>query len=215
MRAVVVAGGELDPVDVALLDGADLVVAADAGALTLDRLGARPDVLVGDLDSIDAESVGRIRAGGTRVERHPTDKDASDTELAVEEAAAAGAERIEILAALGGSRLDHELATLLLLADPAWRDRDLRIVRGGITVRALRAGERLELLGGTGDTVSLLPVGGDAGGVRTRGLRWPLTGETLRLGRSRGLSNEIVAAPASVEVGSGTLLLVEITAGGT
>jgi thiamine pyrophosphokinase len=215
MRAVVVAGAELDPADAALLDGADLVVAADAGARTLEHLGSRLDVLVGDLDSIDPESVGRIRADGARVEQHPTDKDASDTELAIEEAAASGADRIEILAALGGSRLDHELATLLLLADPAWGDRDLRIVRGGITVRALHAGERLDLVGRIGDMVSLLPVGGDAHGVRTQGLRWPLTGETLRMGRSRGLSNQIVAAPASVELGSGTLLLVETADGGT
>ena len=64
-----------------------------------------------------------------------------------------------------------------------------------------------------GDTVSLLPLGGDVAGVTTAGLRWPLAGATLRVGRSRGLSNEVVAAPASVslEDGSSALLVVHTT----
>ena len=60
-----------------------------------------------------------------------------------------------------------------------------------------------------GDTVSLLPMGGDALGVTTAGLRWQLADATLRAGRSRGLSNEIVEAPASVSIDRGALLVVE------
>lgn len=215
MRAVVVAGGELTPSDVALLDGADLMVAADGGAAALDALGGTPHLLVGDLDSIKPAAVARLEAGGTRVERHPSAKDASDAELAIDRAAAAGADRIDVVGALGGPRFDHELATLLLLADPAWSGRDLRIVRGGVTVRALHTGERVELDGRAGDLVSLLPVAGDAAGVHTQGLRWPLDGETLRMGRSRGLSNEVAEVPASVQLASGTLLVIETAAGGS
>jgi thiamine pyrophosphokinase len=57
--------------------------------------------------------------------------------------------------------------------------------------------------------VSLLPVGGDADGVRTDGLRFALAGEPLRLGRSRGLSNEVVAGGASVQLERGVLLVIE------
>lgn len=214
MRAVVVAGGDLEPSDAALLADADLLVAADGGAAALDRLGAKPDLLVGDLDSIDPASVATLERSGTDIDRHPPDKDASDAELAVERVAQAGAGRIDILGALGGVRLDHALATLLLLADPTWRGRDLRIVRGRVTVRAVHGGEHIELAGRSGDTVSLLPLGGDAVGVRTTGLRWSLDGETLRMGRSRGLSNLVVEAPASVQVESGMLLVVETASGG-
>jgi thiamine pyrophosphokinase len=87
--------------------------------------------------------------------------------------------------------------------------RDVRIEAGPSAVRVLRGGERLALAGSVGDVVSLLPIGGDASGVTTDGLRWPLEAATLGLGRSRGLSNEIVAAPASVGLGQGTLLVVE------
>jgi thiamine pyrophosphokinase len=209
MRVVIVASGEPDPADVGWLDGASLVIAADGGAGWLDRAGRRPDLLVGDLDSADASLVGRLTAAGARVERHPADKEASDTELALEAARLRGATEIVVLGALGGERLDHELANLLLLADPSLAVPPVRVVRGGTTVRALTGGGRLELEGVTGGGVSLLPLGVDAVGVTTSGLRWPLNGATLRTGRSRGLSNEVVSDAASVALDHGLLLVVE------
>ncbi len=209
MKAVVVASGELVATDVVTLDAADLVVAADGGANSLDRIGRRPDLLVGDLDSIEASLVESLGASGMPIERHPADKEASDTELAVTSALAAGATEVVILGAVGGDRLDHELANLLLLADPALAGRDVRADRGRSTVRAVHAAGRLELRGGAGDLVTLLPVGGDVSGITTGGLRWQLTDAVLAMGRARGLSNEVVHPPASVRIERGTLLVVE------
>jgi thiamine pyrophosphokinase len=209
MKVVVVASADLDPSDETWLDGADLVIAADGGAGSLDRIGRRPDRLVGDLDSVEPSLADSLAAAGVIVERHPTDKDGSDTELAVEAALAAGATEVVLLGAFGGSRIDHELANLLLLADPALAGRQVRAVRGPTDVRAVNGGGRIALEGEAGATVTLLPVGGDAGGVTTEGLRWPLADAILRLGRSRGLSNEVVSTPASVRLEHGTLLVIE------
>ena len=209
MKAVVIAAGELDSADAAHLDAAELTVAADGGAESLDRIGRRPQLLIGDLDSVDPALVERLEQAGTRVERHPVDKEASDTELAVEAAFAAGATEVVLLGATGGERLDHELANLLLLADGAFAGRRLSALRGPARVSALHGGERRELEGRPGDLVTLLPVGGDAAGVTTEGLKWPLADATLGMGRSRGLSNEVVSAPASVGLETGVLLVVE------
>jgi thiamine pyrophosphokinase len=208
MKAVVVASGQLEANDAGWLDDADLVIAADGGAGSLDRLGRRPDLLIGDLDSIEPSLAERLAERGTPIDRRSPDKEASDTELAVEAAFAAGASEVVILGAVGGKRLDHELANLLLVADPALAERGVRVVRGSTTIRALPRGGRLELAGAVGDLVTLLPIGGDTG-VTTVGLRWPLVGATLRMGRSRGLSNEIVSTPASVRIDAGTLLVIE------
>ncbi len=209
MRAVIVASGDVAPTDARHLDAADLVIAADGGADVLDRLERRPDRLVGDLDSADPALVERLAAAGTAVERHPPDKEASDTELALGSALEAGATEVVVLGALGGARLDHELANVLLLAGPTLAGRGVRLVRGPTTVRMVGDHGRLALDGGIGDLATLLAIGGDALGVTTDGLRWELDRATLALGPSRGLSNEIVRAPASVSVEAGRLLVVE------
>jgi len=211
MKVVVVASGDFDPGDAIWLGDADMLVAADGGAESLDRLGRRPDLVIGDLDSTDPALVKRLAIDAVRVERHPADKEASDTELALRAAIGAGADEIVLLGAIGGDRLDHELANLLLLADPALAGRDVSVLHAGNTVRLVRSGESLAMRGRIGDLVTLLPIGGEATGITTGGLRWPLEAATLRMGRSRGLSNEIVATPASVRLDSGVLLVVERT----
>jgi thiamine pyrophosphokinase len=65
-----------------------------------------------------------------------------------------------------------------------------------------------------GGLVTLLPVNGDADGVTTQGLRYPLGDETLRFGRARGLSNEVSSLPAKVTVRKGSLLVFETAQGG-
>jgi thiamine pyrophosphokinase len=209
VKVIVVAGGNAAPEDAALLSDADRVIAADSGANWLEGCGVLPDLVIGDMDSIDPALLDRLVAQGIEVERHPTEKDASDVELALSRAIADGADQVVILGALGGERLDHELANLLLLIDRRWDGIDARAVRAGTTVRALRGGGHLELDGSAGNRVSLLPIEGDATGVRTSGLRYPLAGETLQSGRSRGLSNEIEQGPASVSLEGGTLLIIE------
>jgi thiamine pyrophosphokinase len=208
---VVVASGAMAAEDVRWLDAADLVIAADGGSALLGGLGRQPDRLVGDLDSTDPELVARLTADGVLVQRHPSDKEATDTELAIRAAIDAGATELVILGALGGPRFDHELANVLLLTDPQLDRVAVRIVHGPTSVRLLREGLTLTLEGGTGSLVSLLPIGGDVHGVRTGGLRWPLADATLRLGASRGISNEITTTPASVSLERGLLAVVEIT----
>jgi thiamine pyrophosphokinase len=211
MRAIIAAGGSTDPADATHLTDADLVVAADGGAAWLVAAGRRPDLLVGDMDSIDGALLDAMETGGVTIERHAPDKEASDLELALDTAVGAGATEVTIVGALGGPRLDHELSNLLLLADRAWAGRleELRIVRGTTSARALHGPGTASLAGPAGSGVTLLPVGGDAEGVSTHGLRFPLHDEPLRMGRSRGLSNVVDASPARVRLAAGTLLIIE------
>lgn len=171
-------------------------------------------MVVGDLDSLSEEHVAELRASGVAIDAHERDKDESDTELALSRALADGAAEVTVLGALGGARLDHELANVLLLADPAYRGAAIVARFGGTSIRVLRGGECVRLGGRPGDLVTLLPLGADARDVRTEGLRFPLSGDPLRSGRSRGLSNEIVTAPAAVSCAAGTLLVIEIAMGG-
>jgi thiamine pyrophosphokinase len=215
MRAVVVAHGDVLPSDRAVIDAKDYVVAADGGALALERWKLLPHLIVGDMDSLGDAGVERFARQGIGLAKFPAAKDESDLELAVAQAIAAGATEIVLLGALGGERLDHETANLLLLADPGYDGVRLEARRGALRIRPVRGEGSLSLAGPVGALVTLLPVSGDAEGVTTEGLRFPLREETLRFGRARGLSNEVASLPAKVTVRKGSLLVFETPQGGT
>ena len=212
---MVVAHGDVLPSDRAAIGESTFVVAADGGALALERWRLLPHLVVGDMDSLGDAGVERLARQGIAVAQFPAAKDESDLELAVTHAIDAGAKEVVILGALGGERLDHEVANLLLLADLKYAAVQMEIRRGAMRVRAIRSGETLELASPSGTLVTLLPVGGDAEGIRTVGLRYPLQCETLQFGRARGLSNLIASVPARVSLERGALLVFEIPEGGT
>jgi thiamine pyrophosphokinase len=187
--ALVVADGDVPPLEQlesVLRDrpaGGTLVIAADGGLRKAELLGLRPALVIGDGDSLAPETLAELEEKGIELRLHPVDKDESDTELALREAVSRGARRIVVLGALGGLRLDHELANMLLLGLPALAGREVTLVDGRTTVRLLAGdGARLELRGTAGDIVSLLPLSEQVTGVRTAGLRFALAGETLAQG---------------------------------
>jgi thiamine pyrophosphokinase len=147
----------------------------------------------------------RLEGTGARVERHSPRKNETDLELALQYAAREDATEIIILAALGG-RLDQTIANLLLLAMPELESIDVRVVDGAQEALLIRS-EAL-IVGQPGDTVSLIPLGGDAEGVTAEGLEWPLDSDTLRFGPARGVSNVLTERQARVCVEQGALLCV-------
>lgn len=204
---VVVTGGDpVRPSDRAHVPGGALVIAADSGIDHAYALGLRVDVAVGDFDSASPSALARAEADGASVERHPAAKDATDLELALDAALARGPERIVVLGG-GGGRVDHLLANAALLAADRYADVDLVAHLGGATVTVVR--RTSELHGARGELVSLLAVHRPALGVRTDGLLYPLAGEDLLPGSTRGVSNELVASPASVSLADGVLLVVQ------
>ena len=203
---VVVSGGE--PPDSRAALAAPLgapVVAADRGLEHALALGLEVTVAVGDFDSASPEAVAVAEAAGTRVVRHPHEKDATDLELALDLAAAMDPERVLVLAGTGG-RLDHELAALLLLASDRYAGSQVDALVGAARVHVVRGSRSLD--GVPGEVITLLAVDGPAHGVTTEGLTYPLRGETLELGSSRGVSNVFAARTATVSLEHGVLLAI-------
>lgn len=217
MRTLIIAGGELNlplhPLAGLQLGkggrgGCDYLVCADGGSNHARRLGLRPDLIIGDLDSMtDATRAWATDAGiALRAYQHEL-KQESDTELALLAALAAGASRVTLIGALGG-RLDHSLANLAILAQSQLATCVVTIWDGATEVRMLWPGRANQLRGAVGDAVSLIPFGGDVANIVTSGLRYPLHDETLYLNRSRGISNELLTAEATISFTAGLLLAV-------
>lgn len=207
MRAVIFANGILtDPQQAReFLRSDDLIIAVDGGTRHAWEVGADPDLVMGDLDSLTEEEQERLASSGAEVSSFPPRKDATDLELALLHAASEDAGPIIVLAALGG-RIDQTVANLLLLTLPEMDGIDLRLVQGN--QEAFLIAEEAWIEGQPGDTISLIPLGGDAEGITTEGLEWPLRDGTLRFGGTRGISNVLTDERASVGVRQGLLLCV-------
>ena len=196
----------------------DVLICADGGAAAALRLGLHPHHAVGDFDSLSVEDVGRLESMGTQLHRHPPAKDETDLELAlllaVEMLAEAGDtvdREIVILGALGG-RIDHELANMMLLAMPQLSGIRVLIAHGAVQMSLIDARHNpctLTLHGQAGDLVSLVPFGGDAHGIRTERLEYPLRDESLVIGPARGVSNVMLEHTAAVSLQQGLLLCVQ------
>lgn len=219
--ALVLADGDVDSradLDVAWpgwYEGIGLVVAADGGARHAAALGLTIDRWVGDGDSIDPATLDTLRAGGIPIDLHARDKDESDTELAIATAVANGATAVTVLGAFGGERFDHTIVNLTLLAHPALGDRPASLLAASARVRLVRAPSadggpvEVALPGRLDDLVSIIPIGADASGIRTDGLRYALNDEPLVFGSGRGLSNVRVATDARFVIRAGSVLVVE------
>jgi thiamine pyrophosphokinase len=204
---VVTGGSPPHPGVLAHLPDDRFVIAADSGLDHAHALGLHVDLVVGDLDSVSPEGLAAAEGDGVTVERHPTAKEAIDTELAIEAALDRGAGRIVVVTG-GGDRLDQLLAGLLVLGHPMVRGTTVEAWVGEAHVQALRGPGRVELCGRRGDYVSLVPIGGDVEGVTTAGLRYGLHGERLRFASTRGVSNEFATADACVAADRGVLLVI-------
>ena len=194
-----------------ILRAADCRIAADGGALPLLAAQILPEIMIGDLDSLDLASQATLVARGVELRRFPREKDETDFELALLLAADMGADAIDVLGALGG-RWDHTLANVWLLAHPALQGRRVRLLDGDQTLFLVR--DQATIDGQHGDTISLIPLTPEVRGITTSGLRYPLDDATLYASQARGVSNVLLAPPANVTISHGLLIVVQHDDGG-
>jgi thiamine pyrophosphokinase len=187
----------------------DLTLAADGGADLCVAWGWPVDAVVGDMDSVNDSVRQQLEAQGVPFIVSPVEKDETDLELALRLALERGATELIIAGALG-ARIDHTLGNLALLALPALAGIPTCIADGDQTIWLAR--DRVSVAGQPGDTLSLLPFGGDAHGVSLTGVHWPLHAADLPLGPSLSISNRMTASQAEVSVMEGRLWVVHIRA---
>ncbi len=191
----------LDPI----LSQTSAIIAADGGAHHVVRLNLVPNIVIGDMDSLGRDIQMDLKSAGVSMSVHPSEKDETDLELALLYAFENYEDDIIIVAALGG-RLDQTLGNILLLTHDKLTGRRIEIREPGQRAWLVRSETVIE--GKVGDTVSLVPLGGDVKIRETNGLHWPLTNEILSVGPSRGISNIMIENEASVFVESGLLLCI-------
>lgn len=182
-----------------------LIICCDGGARHLAAAGIKPDVLLGDMDSIDPQQLDQYAAHGVQVIKYPANKDFTDTALALDYAMNLHPKTIYIWGALGG-RIDHALANLFLL---------IRAKEAGIKTclvdeycEAFVPDREVIFENARDCPVSLLALSPRVEGVTLRGFLYPLSEETLLMAESRGISNVIDNTSAVIRIRSGNLLVI-------
>lgn len=206
-RCVLFVGGDIQNYsDVASrLTQDDILIAADSGARHLAVLGRIPQILIGDMDSINPDTHKQFKDAGAACKIYRPEKDETDGELAVEAALATGADSVLIFGIMG-DRLDHFLGVLSLLK---------RLLDAGVRGRMISDTQEIWLIRGeeslalpVGSLISFLPYGDRAEHVTLNGFKYPLVDYDYLQGKPIGLSNITEKTPATVAVGRGILVAV-------
>lgn len=184
----------------------DNIICADGGANHVYKMGLTPGYIIGDLDSVDPQIVEYYKEKGVEFKKFPEKKDETDSELCIILAEMLGSKEVDLYAALGG-RIDHTLANVKLLD---------YMRRKGITPRIITEDEILYLVhngslnvkGNKGDTLSVIPIRGDAAGITLYNLEYPLNNFTMDYAQPIGISNVMLGDECTVEVKNGSAIVV-------
>ncbi len=199
MKAVIIGGGSIGDCEYikSKINPGDYIICADGGYDHAVRLGVAPDVIIGDFDSVSC------LPSDTEKIKYPVRKDFTDGEIAVKYAVEHGFDEV-LLLGMTGDRADHTITDILLLTQCKSGcviddNNEIYLLRGSVTVH-----------GKAGDTVSIVPVGGNVEGIVTENLEYPLNNETLYFGESRGVSNVMTKDSCAVTAKKGLGLIIKV-----
>jgi len=204
---LIVSGGDApDPAFLqARAEKARMIIAADRGAGYCLRAGVRPDIVVGDMDSISPAALREVERSGIPFIQHSPEKDKTDTQLALDIALDRGTSCIEMVACTG-DRFDHSLANVHLL---------YAALKAGVDAAITAPSHRIFLVdsdagidGMKGAVLSLLPLSLEVRGVSLSGFQWPLEDAVMEVGNPYGISNRIISEQARIRVREGVLVAV-------
>ncbi len=208
MKVVIFSGGNI-------LDGyfvqnaikhADLIIAADSGAETAREFNITPQIVVGDFDSISKNHIEFLKNKNIELISSHTEKDETDTQLAVEVAIKRGSTEIAILGGTEENRLDHVVANVSLTRYS--KDIPIRFINGNQKIWVEKGPKEVAIEGEKNNLLSLIPLTEVVTSITTKNLMYPLLHEPLYFGKPRGISNVFSDDSAVISFQDGLLLCV-------
>lgn len=203
--SLILGSGEDVPERPPLLGGNPLIVAADGGANLAYKWGLIPHIIIGDGDSISAETKEYWIGKQVAFLKYPTKKDHTDMELAINYAINQGSTSITLIGAWG-SRVDHSLGNLELLYSLAQIGIKNRLLTKNQILSAFEGNFAIETTDRS--IVSLVPLSSEVEGVTTQGLAYPLNNSNLIKGTTLSISNEAVERHIQIKTKKGVLLVI-------
>lgn len=214
MKALIVANGNIDDVNLikeikkSVLLEDDVVIACDGGLNHLFKAELTPDYILGDLDSASLDNVKFYKSKNIKFIEFNTQKDETDLEICIEFVMLLGVKEIIVMGALG-SRFDHSLTNVNLLIKPIEANINAYIISEHNKISVINPNFNSDIFKKckVGDTLSLIPLTTKVMGVTTKGLKYPLDNYTMSIGRSLGVSNEVISENPYVTITKGYLIV--------
>lgn len=211
-KCVIVSGGSASDIFVARIlkeQKPDFLIAADSGMEVLRRCAVKPDIIIGDFDSVQEETLAyyKKQPGIVWHTLNPV-KDDTDTEFAIRLAIREGAGQIILLGGTG-SRLDHVLGNIELLGIGLEQKVSIELLDEHNRVRMIDSPLRIAKKEQYGKYVSLIPYTPQVEYLTLKGFAYPLSDFCLKGFCSLGVSNEITEETAEITFEDGILIVIE------
>ena len=205
-RAVLFCNGEISDLSYhkTLLKETDLIIAVDGGGNFCREMDVVPEMLIGDFDSLNAQTKDYFEMRSVEIIPFPADKDYIDMVLGIEEAIRRNCDEILILGAFGGKRADMFFGNLMALS---LFDLPIIMKNEWSEARFLKAGKNLDLEGKIGDYVSLIPLSDHMITGKSTGLKYQLGSLQFHRGETRSISNELMTEKASLSLKEGEAIV--------
>lgn len=212
MNCLIVTGGNVDLnliIDYLNSNKESLIIAVDKGLEALSSTNIVPNHIVGDLDSVNKEILKHYESmSQVTIHKYVPEKDYTDTDIALKLAVSLDISNITILGATG-SRIDHMLANIHILTYALDAKIPCYIVDTNNKIYLINDSILLRKTDTYGKYISLIPLTTSVKGLTLKGFKYPLDNYCLTIGKSLGVSNEIVQDAATIDLMAGTLIVIE------
>lgn len=210
MKVLIVTGGQVDRLflkNTIEKNNYSKIIGVDKGAEYLYNIGIIPDLLIGDFDSSNKQCLEYYESKNIKIIKYSSDKDMTDTELAINNSINNNENNITIVGGFG-SRIDHTLANILIL-EKYINNASIKLIDKNNIVSLINGKNKIKIEKSNYDYISLISLSNKVEGLTTNGLKYELNNKTLNRFTSLGVSNEIEKEYCNIEINKGTLAIIQ------
>lgn len=208
MKVIIVGSGKIRNTEklVSVCSDSDYIICADGGAVAVSEVNLVPDIIIGDLDSIEKDVLNKYKKLNIKFNKYPSKKDFTDMELCIDHALGIGAKDITIMGGTG-SRLDHSLANIFLLYRFLKNNISGKIIDDNNEIFMIN--KNVEILKDDKDYVSIIPLSNIVYGITTDGFEYETNSINLNFGSAKGISNKLNKERGKIQIQDGLCLVIK------